>query len=159
MGDVPRRKSIRLQNYDYSRNGAYFVTFCAMHRKCLFGHIVGATALGRPHVTLTTLGKCIDETIIIANRDDVRMAKYVIMPNHIHMIVTIQPGTGDRGRSPLQEIVRNIKSFPTKQIGYSPWQKSVHDHIIRNNFEYEKIWRYIDTNPQRWTEDRYYCET
>ena len=65
-------------------------------------------------------------------------------------------GAGDRGRSPLQYVVRNIKSYVTKQAGFPIWQKSFHEHIIRNEAEYQAIWRYIDENPARWTEDKYY---
>jgi len=187
---LPSRKPNRLQGYDYSRNGAYFVTICAKDRAEIFAEIpaVGATALGRPYshpphspndpppthplvpthnypsIRLTEIGKCIDETIHVANNGDVHIDCYVIMPNHIHMIVAIRSSTydgwhsvaGDRGRSPLQFIVRNIKSYVTKQIGFSPWQKSFHDHIIRNENEYIRIVEYIKNNPARWIEDCFY---
>ena len=83
---------------------------------------------------------------------------YVIMPNHIHMIIVIRQTAGDRGRSPLQEIVRNLKSYVTKTAGFSPWQRSFHDHIIRNDEDYLRIWKYIDENPARWSEDIYYVK-
>lgn len=159
--DLPKRKMIRLKGYDYSQNGAYFVTLCAKDRVNLFGQIVvGATAPGRPSVSLSALGKCIDETIKNVNvteGNDAKIDVYVVMPNHIHFIVTICSDAGDRGRSPLHIVVRNIKSYVSKWAGFSPWQKSFHDHIIRDEQEYQKIWQYIETNPLVWEEDCFYC--
>jgi len=53
--------------------------------------------------------------------------------------------------------VRNIKSFVTKWAGFSVWQSRFHDHIIRNEVEYQKTWQYIDENPMKWADDKYYC--
>ena len=130
----------------------------------MFGRVVGTTALGRPclsaparpFVELTELGKCVDETIQAANNNGVKIDKYVIMPNHIHMIVILIQNTDDRGRSSLQQVVRNIKSFVTKWVGDSIWQPRFHDHIIRNEADYRRIWQYVDENPARWAEDRYF---
>ena len=172
--ELPKRKIIRLQGYDYSNAGCYFITICVKDRHEILGQIVGTTAPGRPIVELTPLGICVNETIQIANNNNVKIDKYVIMPNHIHMIIILkqrtddiaeqgkddiaEQGTDDRGRSSLQQVVRNIKSYVTKWAGFSLWQPRFHDHIIRNADEYNKIWQYIDENPQRWQEDRYYIK-
>ena len=146
MKELPERKPNRLKDYDYSQNGVYFVTVCTFRREHLFGRIVGAgategsadnpvgaTVPGRPHVELTELGMCVDSTIAYYSTNNIIMFdKYVIMPNHIHLIIVNQPETGDRGRSPLQNTVRNLKSYVTKKTGFSPWQRSFYDHIIRN---------------------------
>jgi REP element-mobilizing transposase RayT len=105
------RKPNRLKNYDYSQNGVYFVTICTQNREELFGKIiqtsaddfVGAiasiarkTTTNQPYVKLTKLGECVDETIHIANNNnDVKIDKYIIMPDHIHLIVVICSKTGD----------------------------------------------------------------
>ena len=163
MNRIPERKRIRLDEYDYSQKGAYFITICAKDRHNLFGEIsVGATVPGRPHgshIELAEAGKCIENAITYynANMSEVIFDKYVIMPNHIHAIVLlISTETGDRGRSPLQYVVRNLKAYVTKQIGFSPWQKSFHDHIIRSEDDYNRICKYIDDNPILWSEDCYY---
>jgi REP element-mobilizing transposase RayT len=78
------------------------------------------------------------------------------MPNHIHMIIIIDSEAGDRGRSPLQTIIRNMKAYVSKQIGFSPWQKSFHDHIIRNEEDFNSIAEYIDNNPSNWADDCFY---
>ena len=91
---LPQRKNIRLPNYDYSSAGYYFVTMCVKDGREIFGKIVGTTALGRPHIELTPLGICVDETIQIASKTNVKIDKYVIMPNHIHMIININTKHG-----------------------------------------------------------------
>jgi len=163
MDKLPQRKNIRLTGYDYSLDGYYSVTFCTKNKQNLFGEIVGTTAPGRPLVDLTPLGKCVDETIQKANNNYVIIDKHVVMPNHLHMIVILGCGvddrnrnSDDRGRSSLQRVVINIKSYVTKWAGYPIWQPRFHDRIIRNEMEYFKIWRYIDENPLKWPDDCYY---
>ena len=163
MKELPTRKHIRLDAYDYAQAGAYFVTLCVKDGHEMLGEIVvGTTALGRPHVALTPLGICVDETIQIANKNDIKIDQYVIMPNHIHMIIILKAydhviiNADDRGRSSLQQVIRNIKSYVTKWAGFSFWQPRFHDHIIRSDEEYRRIWKYIDENPLHWQDDKYY---
>ena len=155
MRDLPVRKDIRLKGYDYTSAGYYFVTICVKDRREMLGSVVGTIALDRPYVDLSQIGHCTAETIENANKNDVRIDKYVIMPNHIHMIVVLGQGADDRGRSSLQQIVRSIKSFVTKRAGFPLWQPRFYDHVIRDNAEYIRVWRYIDENPARWDEDEY----
>ncbi|MCL2420997.1 MAG: hypothetical protein FWD03_03995 [Defluviitaleaceae bacterium] len=154
------RKKIRLRGYDYSEAGFYFVTMCVKDKHEMMGSIVGTTAFGRlAHTELTPLGVCVDETIQVANKEGVKIDKYVIMPNHVHMIIVLTTEgktTDDRGRSSLQQVVKNIKSYVTKWAGFSIWQPRFYDHIIRNEVDYQRIWQYIDENPARWVEDDYY---
>jgi len=167
MTDLPQRKNIRLNNFDYASNEAYFVTICVKNRRALLGNItkncgsesVGATVPGRPLIELSQIGNCVNQAIdyIDKNTNDVSIPKFVIMPNHIHAIFILErKTTGDRGRSPLQTIIRNMKSYLTKQIGYSIWQKSFYDYIIRNEEDYLIKWNYIDINPVKWEDDEYY---
>ena len=99
---------------------------------------------------------------------DVQTVKYVIMPNHIHLLICIgraddptENGTS-RTPSPTNEIipryVSSFKRFCNREIGQNIWQRSYHDHIIRNVPEYQMIWQYIDTNPIRWEQDCFYTE-
>ncbi len=91
----------------------------------------------------------------------IRINKYVIMPNHIHMIVIIdnlcEGSSLSDGRTQFAPIVsRLIKQFKgsiTKQIGFPIWQKSFHDRIIRNEKEYSALWNYIEYNPVNWEND------
>ena len=157
----PTRKPNRLKNYDYSDNGAYFVTFCVNNRKCLLSRIVGAT-LGRPaYARLTKMGEAVEHAVSrIENRyPDVRVEKYVIMPNHVHLLLMIDTLPGRPRVAPtVSRIIQQTKGLATKMIGHTIWQKSFHDHIIRTESDYEMIWEYIDTNPGRWETDCFYTE-
>ena len=90
------------------------------------------------------------------------LKKYVIMPNHVHMIIVISDGEGNgpmRASAPTPGISQRVRSFKimvTKELGFSSFQRSFCDHIIRNDAEYEQIWQYIENNPARWEEDRFY---
>jgi len=92
----------------------------------------------------------------------VSINNYVIMPNHLHMIVRISEETGGASPSPtLYDVVRVLKSMTTRlsrsRLGDLPlWQCSFHEHVIRNDNDYREIWEYIDANPAKWLEDRYY---
>lgn len=165
MGNLPQRKRMRLQGYDYAQNGAYFITICTENRLQIFGETVGATLCGRPNPVHAMLGKWLVETEHKYNA--VTIDKYVIMPNHIHCIIIL---AGDHTGSPLPQILDWFKTMTTNEYirgvkaGLYPpfyqkiWQRSYHDHIIRNEQEYQKIWEYIDTNPMKWEEDCFHCE-
>ena len=142
------RKSPRLKGYDYSLPGAYFVTICTRDRKCILGEIVGEGLCPLPKNTLTPIGKETEASIQFINKNckGVSIPKYVIMPNHIHLIVVLEDTGGD-GTPPLQDVIRILKSYTTNKYDDVLWQKSFHDHIIRGDEDYLKIWNYIDTNP------------
>lgn len=175
MNDLPKRKQIRLKDYDYSQNGYYFITICSKQRQCLFGSIVGADTI-RPQ--LNECGNHIKKSILeINNRyKNVFVDKYVIMPNHIHMILviagadTIRPETNDGNATDGQNekngriisaptvsvIIGQMKRWVSKNIGFSCWQKSFYEHIIRNEQAYQKICEYIENNPKKWEDDKYH---
>ena len=156
------RKNIRLKEYDYSQNGGYFVTVCTQGRRNILSRVkVGEGFHPLPAIELTETGKEIENTInfINENYDNVLIDKYVIMPNHIHMIIFLgYENLGGRGNPPLQNVVGQLKSFTTKKYGKVFWQRSFYEHIIRNKNEYKNIWNYIDNNPYKWFDDEYYTE-
>lgn len=155
----PTRKPIRLQNFDYSSDGTYFITICTHKRKNILSNIiVGEGFCALPTLELTRIGEIVNESIkyISENYVGFHIDKYVIMPNHIHLLVSKQ--TGGHKDPPLQiyDIIGNFKSFTTYKYGATLWQRSFHDHIIRGENDYLEIWNYIDTNPQKWTLDKYH---
>ena len=154
---LPKRKRTRLKEYDYSTPGAYFITICTHNRKCILSNIVGEGLCALPHNTLTPIGKEIEKSIqfIDDHYDGVSIDKYVIMPNHIHLIVVLD-GSGGHGNPPLQNIIGQFKSYTTHKFDDILWQRSYHDHIIRDKKDYQKIWEYIDTNVLRWEKDCFY---
>ena len=105
MEALPKRKHTRLQGYDYSTPGAYFVTVCTQNRKCILSEItVGADALGGPKTVLTHVGRVVEKYILsVENVSGVHVDKYVIMPNHVHMILIVtESGGPPRASAPTE---------------------------------------------------------
>ena len=158
--ELPKRKKIRLDGYDYSSNGVYFVTICVKDRHELLGEIiVGDDAHIVPNIKLSEIGMVVQKYI----DGIVGVDKYIIMPNHIHMIIIINErkngtmwASSPTIRQSISQLIKSFKTLVTKEIEFSLWQRSFHDHIIRNDQEYLRIWEYIDTNPQKWAEDCFY---
>ena len=100
-------------------------------------------------MSLTPLGLATER--VLTRLSDVE--KYVIMPNHVHMLLLLE-----EEKHAVPRIMRYWKSMITREIGKSIWQRSYYDHIIRDQREYDLIWEYIETNPLRWALDRYYFE-
>ena len=156
MDKLPTRKTNRLKDYDYSQNGAYYITICTKDKqKMLWEQTVGAR-IARP--PLTSVGKTVENAIsgISIHYPMIEVDKYVVMPNHIHMILLIDDN-GRALRAPtISTVINQMKGYVTKQIGCSIWQKLFHDHIIRNEHDYLRIWQYIDENPVKWVDDEYF---
>lgn len=94
---------------------------------------------------------------INAAYENVTVDKYVIMPNHIHMLLSINgPMRASAPTKSIECIIRSFKTLVTKEIGLSIWQRSFNDHIIRGEPDYKNIWNYIDTNVMRWEKDCFY---
>ena len=83
--------------------------------------------------------------------------KYVVMPNHIHMILWIESGPPGASAPTVSDAVGALKRLVNRRLGHDIWQRSFHEHVIRNEQDYREIWEYIDQNPAKWAEDRY-CE-
>ncbi|MBO5317079.1 MAG: hypothetical protein J6A74_01390 [Oscillospiraceae bacterium] len=153
--ELPRRKSPRIPGYDYAQEGYYFVTICTHDKKCIFGDGYVLNQIGKiAYEDLKTVGNHYSRLYI---------EKCVVMPNHIHAIVVIGCD-GKEGTLPnLNIVIGQYKSGVSRKFHmFAPkrkvWQRSFHDHGIRSQEEYEKIWQDIDMNPQRWTDDCFFCE-
>ncbi len=168
------RKSIRLQGYDYSQTGAYFVTIVTYQRDCLFGKIENEI------MVLNDFGKIADECWrnIPEHFQNVELGAHVIMPNHVHGVIVIcdmDDGTG-RGAAMLRPyddntthkinvkpgslgaIVRSYKSAVSYRINKEHnatgiWQRNYYERIIRNADEANRIHLYIEANPAQWDTD------
>ena len=170
MVEYPKRKKNRLEKYDYSQNGAYFITICTDDRKCLLSRIVGGGVLDAPAMHLSHYGTVVERRIQEMNRvyHDVQTVKYVIMPNHVHLLVCISRSGNRAGHGPsrtpaptnavIPHYVSTFKRLCNREFGKDIWQRSFHDHIIRDEAHYQLIWQYIDTNPARWQQDCFYTE-
>ena len=160
------RRSIRLKNYDYTQEGAYFITICAHDRLCLFGDIQNGK------MRLNEFGKIVEtEWIKTAGmRDNVEIDEFIVMPNHLHGIIMILEKAGGKAgrgeltfahnkhlRSPSQSlgsIIRGFKSASTRRINENRnsmnekiWQRNYYERIIRNYNELDKFRNYILENP------------
>ena len=168
--NLPKRKAMRLKNFDYSSTGAYFITICTHNRKCMLSQIVGAIHES-PETVLTEYGKIVDEIIKnVSERCKVTIDRYIIMPNHIHLLIVITDTeelraireSPLRGRSVISKAIGYVKMNASKEIHNrfgktNLWQRGFHDHIIRDRNDYEKIAKYIDENPMRWYYDELYA--
>ena len=152
----------RSPNYDYSSAGCYFVTFCTRNREKILSDIVGQGTLTLPKIYLTETETLLDGYISnIPNiYRNVSVDNYVIMPNHVHILLSVreEPGGARAPRPTVMGMIGSIKSLTSRAVGKPIWQTSFHDRIIRSETEYLEIWNYIDTNPARWADDCYYKE-
>ena len=163
---APVRKNTGLPGYDYSTPGYYFITFCTKHKEKLLCTIVGTGVLDGPDVRFTAFGKIALQHLnaMCDFYEDVKIEKYVVMPNHIHLLVHIlDMGSGPSGTpvptdSKIARLVSTFKRFCNKEYGTNIWQTRSHDHVVRGEADYQKIWTYIDNNPAKWTEDCFYIE-
>lgn len=152
MNNLPQRKNVRLKEYEYN-NGYYFVTICVKNRKEILSKInVGGAAFSAPQIELTNIGKIVEKYIQNYNLKfkDIRVDKYIIMPDHIHLIIKLN-GSPKAATPTIPNIINSYKSLVTKELGYSIWQRNYYEHIIRNEKEYLKTIEYIYNNPIRWT--------
>ena len=156
--EMPQRKPNRIDNYDYSQNGAYFVTICTHDRKKILSKInVGTGVLDCPHIQLLPDGEIADKYIRQMNAfyEHLSVDQYVIMPDHIHILLTVQNGQSrtpvpTRANSTVAKFVSTFKRFCNKEYGENIWQGRYYDHVIRNQQDYNEVWEYIEKNPRKW---------
>ena len=161
MPDKPKRKPFRLKDYDYAQNGAYFVTVCTERRRNILWNVGASSGRPQKEPVLSDTGIIAEGLIHRINEiyPQVSGDKYVIMPNHIHMIIVLS-SVGNGGRPvdapTISHVIQQYKGAVTKEARKPVWQKFFYDHIIRSEREYNEVWRYIDGPPLKWQEDRYY---
>jgi putative transposase len=153
--DFNHRQSIRLNGYDYSTSGAYFITICTHEREYLFGDIVNEMMefnifgnIARWHWQQLT-----------QHHPNIIMDESILMPNHLHGIIVLESST-DFKKS-ISGIIRGFKTFSAKAInkerglcGIPVWQRNYFDRIIRNELELDRVRQYIINNPQDWDADK-----
>ncbi len=167
--ELPKRKELRLKQYDYSSKGAYFVTICTKDRKRILSDIVKPVGVGAhddPQIQLTRNGKIVERYLLSSeNISGVKIDRYVIMPDHIHVIILLVPeeySNQRRGSSGaptptgemLPHVVSAFKRLCNKEIGVNIFQRGYIEHIIRNREDYEARVKYIYENPERWCFDQ-----
>ena len=147
--DFPKRKSPRIPEYDYSEANFYFITICTDGKKCIFGEAGN----------LNWLGRIAEENLIKISsiNPSIRLDHYVVMPNHIHAILDVGPDNQKNLSNVIGQYKMSVTKLARKKVaGFRVWQRSYHDHVIRNQVGYEKIWAYIENNPLKWEADCFY---
>ena len=164
MNDLPKRKQLRLKNYDYSKTGVYFITVCTKDRKPLLSRIKVESQVGEglaPPVYKTELMPCgiiVKEQLLLLEQryENVQIKSYVIMPDHIHALIFIKNIAGGASPSPtLNDVICAFKSIAsricTQRLGIKNlFQRSFSEHIIRDREDYLVRRKYIYDNPRRW---------
>lgn len=144
---LPQRKSPRMRCFDYSMPTAYFVTICTADKTCIFGSPSQLNARGQ--IAADAAQRLPQQFSGLA------VEHFVIMPNHVHLLLTTAPS------HTLTAVVGAYKSRVTRLIhatGYKGdiWQRSFHDHVVRTQDAWERIWKYIEENPYMWETDCFY---
>jgi|APHig6443718053_1056840.scaffolds.fasta_scaffold105444_1 putative transposase len=165
---VDHRRSIRLQNFDYSQSGAYFVTIVSHQRRCILGSIENDC------VTLSLAGQCVNAIIsALPQHFPIEVNHIVVMPNHIHLLVTINSGVPEnsiddaespRGTLPrsISALVQNLKANSTRHIrrilnnDEPVWQRNYFEHVVRDQNDFDRIYTYIENNPLTWQKDEFW---
>ena len=123
-------------------------------------------------VKLSPIGIIVKHTIEFLNKSnpEISIDKYVIMPNHLHLLVEVRQergacrnppptenGDGCTANDFIPKFVSSLKRFTNRSSNLQLWQRGYMDHIIRNYSDYLEHWQYIENNPIKWKLDKYYC--
>lgn len=160
---------MRLKDYDYSKPGLYFVTICTQDREHLFGKIINEPAVANLSVChlenkimkLNIAGEMIQDWIIeLPNKfENIKCDYYIIMPNHLHMIIEIFEPRHEHIGSSLPTIIQWFKTMTTNEyirmvkrdilpsFNKRVWQRNYYEQIIRNETQYINTINYIKYNP------------
>jgi len=165
---IPQRKHHKLKDYDYSLPGYYYVTICVSDGKNVLSRVGQGLAPAETVVQLTGIGAIAENQLLELEKrfPYVRIDKYVIMPNHLHIIIEL---IGDPilcygiERPDLYEIIGTYKSITTRVCnkkfdtpGTRLFQTSFYESVIRSEQGYYETYQYIEGNPARWIE-KYGC--
>jgi putative transposase len=156
------RRSIRLKGYDYAQEGTYFVTICVEGRRCLFGEVADDGTM-----CLNDCGQAVSESWLWLAQQypHVQLDEFVVMPNHLHGLLTLTNFLGSSlridGRRPLGQIVGAFKTVSTKRLKLllgrpdsKIWQRNYYEYVVRHERALERIRAYIFDNPASWQQDK-----
>ena len=156
------RRSIRYPGYDYSSEGAYFVTICVHDRASLLGGVQQGKALRSDAGDMVAVWwRKLEERFA-----NVELDAWIVMPDHLHGVIVLHEGLGDpaSNRRTLSRMVQWFKTMTTNayirgvdENQWEPfsgrlWQRSYFERIVRHEAELNAIRQYIEENPQRWEE-------
>ena len=172
---LPKRKRTRLKNFNYNWVSSYFITICTNDKKCILGtvtkrYIENDNEISREQkisvcadVKLSSIGKTVEKYIESSKKayeNVIGIENYVIMPNHIHLVIYVCPNNEKESSSNalIPRYVSALKHLVNKECGGNIFQRSYYDHIIRNDKDFDNISNYIDSNPICWEKDCFYVK-
>ena len=173
MANKPERKNIRLSNSALYDRGVFFLTICTLNRACILSEIECSENLENTYIAkrylvkLSRCGEIVEKYISQLDNffSDISVKSYVIMPNHVHILLSVKIQSGPSGtpvptiqNSTVSRFVSTLKRFCNKEIGENIWQRGSYDHIVRNRDDYNEILKYIRQNPANWYSDNLYSE-
>jgi putative transposase len=169
-------ESPRLKNWDYSSPGIYFITICTVHHNKFFGKIANN------QMELSEMGviaqECLSE--IPKHFPKIRLNDFVIMPNHVHLLIQLSKHVETHHDASLRKkyqnyhfhrlaikstqiiplVIKQFKSAVTKKINpktiFFGWQSRFYDQIVKDKAESAIIRNYIQNNITNWTQDKFY---
>ena len=160
--DYPKRKKNRLPDFEYGVGAYCFITVCTKGRARILGRVVGAAGppegagAGPAKTVLTAVGRAVENDLLsIGNHyPGVKVETYVIMPDHVHMILSIACGDPpEKTGITVPRVMNGWKAGISRAAGFSVWQRSYYEHVIRGPQDMQEIWRYIENNPLQWLLD------
>ena len=168
MEKYPKRKKIRLEGYDYNTAGLYFITVCTKGKRKLLCEIhepfVGTVVLDGPLIRMSKYGEIVERRLQEMSDfyDDIKLDSFVVMPNHVHMMIRIlekEIGPSSSTVPTLNKVGRFVGTFKrlsNREIGFNLWQSRSNDRIVRSDEEYIAYMEYMEANPRRWLTDEHY---
>ncbi len=152
--ELTTRKRLRLNGFDYDNSGYYFVTVCTAARyENVLCSIRTSPSEEKPVTCpLTPAGEIVSRNIERTDKaylGRVLVDSYVVMPDHIHLLLLF---CNDNKSAPvtLPKVINTLKGLSSKEIGYPIWQRSYYDHVIRDTADLQAIRVYIQSNPENW---------
>ena len=157
-GQRRRKNRLRLEGYDYSDAGAYFVTVVTQGRVCLFGDVVDG------EMRLNEAGEVVRQgwQSLAGRYGHVGLDAYVVMPNHLHGVVVLDDGGSEslELRKPLGRLIGSFKTITTQRVNdilgtrdRRLWQRNFYEHVVRDEEDLDRIRDYIAGNPAGWDKD------
>jgi putative transposase len=157
-----RRRSLRLQGYDYAQAGAYFVTICTQDRRCVFGEVVeGLMHLNRAGQLAAAVWRD-----MLKRFPEIDLDMFVVMPNHLHGIIVLSDSRAATRAAPTigdvigafkslfaVQFIDGVKKGRWRAFDRRIWQRNYYEHVIRDERDLDRVCRYIDENPLRWEFD------
>jgi REP element-mobilizing transposase RayT len=160
--DQPQRKKIRLDGFDYSRPGYYYVTLCTQNHQLWLGTIVNS------EMCLNRAGQIVQSTwkSLPKRFPGIHLEQFVIMPNHMHGIIVLTeearyPGARKRSKPLLEDIIRTFKGYASYSIHRAvalnfKWQRRFYESVVRDDRVLDYVRQYIVNNPATWEMDKLY---